>query len=181
MKNISVDEAEWENLNDELMVLVSEEKYDQAIFVGEKLLAVAEKNSDSIPASLNNLAMCYDIIGDYAKAEPLYMRALTILEKLKNDHPDIVIYARNFAESYKAQGKYEQAVRHNMRALTILEKKKKDTRPVLKELAQLYYKQGYYEKAELFKMRFFEIEKRIKAKHKKEMLEFIEKLEQQDS
>ncbi len=39
--------------------------------------------------SLNNLAVLYRAMGDYAKAEPLYRRALAIREKaLGKEHPD---------------------------------------------------------------------------------------------
>ena len=39
-------------------------------------------------ASLNNLAALYYAMGDYAKAEPLYRRALAIYEKaLGPEHP----------------------------------------------------------------------------------------------
>ena len=39
-------------------------------------------------ASLNNLAELYDAQGKYAEAEPLYKRALVIVEKaLEPDHP----------------------------------------------------------------------------------------------
>ena len=40
--------------------------------------------------SLSNLAILYNQRGDYAKAQPLYERALAIWEKTQGpDHPDV--------------------------------------------------------------------------------------------
>ena len=51
--------------------------------------------------SLNNLAGLYDSLGDYAKAEPLYKRALAIWEKaLGPDHPDVATSLNNLAALY---------------------------------------------------------------------------------
>ena len=48
--------------------------------------------------SLNNLAMLYDHMGDYAKAEPLYKEALEIRQKvLGPDHPDTARSLNNLA------------------------------------------------------------------------------------
>jgi tetratricopeptide (TPR) repeat protein len=51
-----------------------------------------------VALSLNNLASLYDSQGQYAKAEPLYNRALTIREKaLGLEHPDVATCLENYA------------------------------------------------------------------------------------
>ena len=53
--------------------------------------------------SLNNLAQLYDTQGDYAKAEPLYKRSLSILEKaLGPEHPYVAKSLNNLAALYRA-------------------------------------------------------------------------------
>jgi len=45
-----------------------------------------------VATSLNNLALLYKKLGDYAKAEPLYKRTLAIQGKaLGPDHPSVAI------------------------------------------------------------------------------------------
>jgi tetratricopeptide (TPR) repeat protein len=49
--------------------------------------------------SLNNLADLYGAQGRYARAEPLYQRALAIREKaLGPDHPDVATSLSNLAQ-----------------------------------------------------------------------------------
>ena len=67
--------------------------------------------------------MLYEAQGDYAKAEPLYQRALAIREKaLGPDHPDIATSLNNLAELYMRQGDYAKAEPLYQRALAIREK-----------------------------------------------------------
>jgi len=61
--------------------------------------------------------------GQYALAEPLYKRSLTIWEKaLGPDHPDVAASLNNLASLYKSQGQYAQAEPLYKRSLAILEK-----------------------------------------------------------
>ena len=49
-------------------------------------------------------------MGDYAKAEPLYQRALKIREKaLGPDHPDTATALNNLAELYQFHGRLRQS------------------------------------------------------------------------
>ena len=62
-------------------------------------------------------------MGDYAKAEPLYQRALKIDEKaLGPDHPDTAQTLNNLAELYRSMGDYAKAEPLYQRALKIKEK-----------------------------------------------------------
>ena len=60
--------------------------------------------------SLNNLAVLYDAQGQYAKAEPLYQRALAIAEKaLGPEHPNVATFRTNYAASRRAAGRGAEA------------------------------------------------------------------------
>ena len=63
-----------------------------------------------VARSLNGLATLYADQGQYAKADPLYQRALTILEKaLGAEHSDVVHRLNNLALLYETQGQYAKA------------------------------------------------------------------------
>lgn len=60
----------------------------------------------------------YDDQEQYAKAEPLYHRALAVrMETLGPDHPDVATSLNNLAYSYSEQGKYAKAEPMFQRAL----------------------------------------------------------------
>src|SRR5262249_19171532 len=65
----------------------------------------------------------YRVKGDYAKAEPLYLRALAIREKIQgSEHPDAARTINNLAALYMGMGNISQAVTFEARALGILER-----------------------------------------------------------
>ena len=92
----------------------------------ERLLAIQqEKNPNSIDLAYvqHDLAWLYHDMGEYAKAEPLYQRSLTIREKaLGKDHPLVAATLNNLAGLYRAQGEYAKAEPLYQRSLTIKEK-----------------------------------------------------------
>jgi tetratricopeptide (TPR) repeat protein len=76
-----------------------------------------------VATSLNNLAALYDSQGAYARAEPLYQRALAISEKvLGPEHPQVATSLNNLAALYDSQGAYARAEPLYQRALAIREK-----------------------------------------------------------
>jgi tetratricopeptide (TPR) repeat protein len=76
-----------------------------------------------VATSLNNLAALYHNQGQYAKAEPLYQRALAIREKaLGAEHPKVATSLNNLAALYHNQGQYAKAEPLYQRALAIYEK-----------------------------------------------------------
>ena len=115
-----------------------------------------KRSARSIPiphGSLNNLAVLYDSMGDYAKAEPLYRRALAIHEKaLGPEHPDTATSLNNLAGLYNSMGDYAKAEPLYRRALAIREKALGPEHPAtatsLNNLAGLYRAMGDYAKAE---------------------------------
>ncbi len=73
--------------------------------------------------ALNNLANLYRLKGDYAKAKPLFQRALGIREKtLGREHPDVARSLNNLAVLYRTTGDYAEAEPLFQRALAIQEK-----------------------------------------------------------
>ncbi len=58
-------------------------KYSEAIPLAEAMLANLEKGAPTkdLAGAMNNLAQLYGDVGRDAEAEPLYMRALAIMEK----------------------------------------------------------------------------------------------------
>ena len=71
---------------------------------------------------LNQMAFYLGDVALYAKAEPLYQRALAIREQaLGPNHPDTASSLNNLANLYWRQGKYEEAEPLYQRALAIRE------------------------------------------------------------
>ncbi len=61
-------------------------------------------------ASLNNLAELYHNQGRYAKAEPVFERALAIVDKaLGPDHPNVATSLENYATLLRKTGRTTEA------------------------------------------------------------------------
>ena len=115
---------EWEILNQEVISLYEQGRYDRAVVVAKKALEVAEKNvgpnHPDVATSLNNLAELYRTQGQYAQAEPLYKRALAINEKaLGPNHPDVAWILENMAPLYRATDRQREAEKLEERAAAI--------------------------------------------------------------
>jgi CHAT domain-containing protein/tetratricopeptide (TPR) repeat protein len=148
---------EAERLNREAAELYKAGKYDAAIPMALRSLAIREKalgpNHPAVAASLNNLALLYNSRGEYGRAEPLYQRALAISEKaLGPDHPDVAQSLNNLAALYNSRGEYARAEPLYRRALAINEKALGPDHPEvatsLNNLAVLYDARGEYGRAE---------------------------------
>ena len=142
---------EWNILNQEVVELYQQGKYDRAVLVAEKALEVANANlgpaHPEVSTSLNNLAALYKSQGNYTMAEPLHQRALAIWEKaLGLDHPDVATSLNNLALFYDTQGNYAKAEPLYQHSLAIREKALGPDHPdvagSLNNLAALYYTQG---------------------------------------
>ncbi|HEX8873039.1 MAG TPA: tetratricopeptide repeat protein, partial [Nitrosospira sp.] len=65
----------------------------------------------------NNLAALYEAQGQYAEAESLFTRSLTILEKtLSPNHPKVIANLNNLAELYRKSGREIEAAALKRRA-----------------------------------------------------------------
>ena len=76
-----------------------------------------------LATSLSNAADSLQSLGRYDEAEPLYLRALAILEvELVPDDPGIAVVLSNLGEFYRTLGRYGEAEPLHLRALAIREK-----------------------------------------------------------
>ena len=101
-------------LNEKVAQFYSQGRYQEAIPVARRLLAINEKalgpDHPNVATSLNDLAVLYDSLGDYARAEPLFKRSLAIYEKaLGPDHPDVATNLNNLGMLYDSLGDYPRA------------------------------------------------------------------------
>jgi CHAT domain-containing protein len=86
------------------------------------LLPKPQEHRDTA-TSLNNLATLYEVMGEYAKAEPLYLQSLRIWQKvLGPEHADIAASLNNLAALYEDMGEYAKAELLYRQSLRILQK-----------------------------------------------------------
>ena len=107
----SGDLAEAKELNRRAFELHGAGRYEEAIPLAERALAIREKvlglEHPDVAQSLGNLAEIYRAKGDYRRAERLHQRALAINEKaLGAEHPSVAISLNNLALVYDAQSDY---------------------------------------------------------------------------
>ena len=121
-----------------------------------------------VATGLNNLAGLYITLGQYAKAEPLYDRALAIREKaLGPEHPDLAKSLNNLAGLYRVQDQYGEAdpLRSGAGDLGNLPGPGTSHRGAwLNNLGRLYEAQGQYAKAESLYERALAIKERSWAR-----------------
>jgi CHAT domain-containing protein/Tfp pilus assembly protein PilF len=130
-------------------------KYSEAIPLAEAMLANLEKDAPTknLAGAMNNLAQLYGDVGRDAEAEPLYMRALAIMEKTVGvDSVDIAPELNNLAALYQRQLRYAEAEPLFKRALALSEKQLPANHPdigrALNNLATCYEKQDRHAEAE---------------------------------
>jgi CHAT domain-containing protein/Tfp pilus assembly protein PilF len=100
-------------------------KYSEAIPLAEAMLAKLEKGPPTrdLAGAMNNLAQLYGDVGRDAEAEPLYMRALAIMEKTVGvDSVEMAPELNNLAALYQRQLRYAEAEPLFKRALALSEK-----------------------------------------------------------
>jgi CHAT domain-containing protein/tetratricopeptide (TPR) repeat protein len=150
---------EARKLNEEIVRLYRNGKYDEAIPLAKQALEIAEKALGpkylDTAISLGNLALLYTTKGDYAKAEPLYLRAVWVIEKLLGpEHPDTATALSDLAGLYRTKGDYAKAEPLYERALEVLEKalglEHPRTALLLSNLAGFYYAKSDFSKAIAF-------------------------------
>ena len=166
---------ETKRLNQQFGQLYNQGRYQEAIPIAKRALAIHEKafgpEHPAVAQSLNNLALLYSSLSDYAKAEPLYKRALAINEKtLGPEHPAAAQSLNNLAVLYTSIGDYAKAESLYKRALTICEKalgpEYSYVAQILTSLAEQYRDLGDYAKAEPLNKRALAIfEKALGPEH----------------
>jgi len=166
---------EAKRLNREVNQLYGAGRYDEALPLAERALALREKalgaEHAAVAQSLNNVAMLYEAKGDYARAEPLYQRTLALREKLLGaEHQEVATSLNNLAGLHYLKGDYTRAEPLYQRALAIREKLLGAEHPgiaaPLNNLALLYHVKGDYARAEpLYKRALAIREKALGAEH----------------
>ncbi|MDR4469259.1 MAG: CHAT domain-containing protein [Nitrospira sp.] len=136
--------------------LQDEGHYDEAISVMQKVLAKEEQKGPEhvgTAKALTRLAQLYYLTGAYAQAEPLYQRAVAIVEKVQGpDHPTTATVLNDLGMLYQEMGAYDRAKPLYQRALVIREQQQgfehRDTAISVNSLGQLYQATGAYAQAE---------------------------------
>jgi CHAT domain-containing protein/Tfp pilus assembly protein PilF len=150
-------------------------KYDEALQLTARVREIREKvlGSDhkDVAQALNNLAILYDLKGDYEMAELFYQRSLAIREKvLGPEHADVAGSLNNLGFLYSLRGDYVRAEPLYLRAVAIGEKVLGPEHPYvigyLNNLAILYKARGDYPKAQPLYLRALAIrEKALGPEH----------------
>jgi CHAT domain-containing protein len=130
-------------------------KYSEAIPLAEAMLANLEKGPPTrdLAGAMNNLAQLYGDVGRDAEAEPLFKRALAIMEKAVGlDSVDIAPELNNLAALYQRQQRYAEAEPLFKRALALSEKQLPAGHPdigrALNNLATNYERQDLHADSE---------------------------------
>jgi CHAT domain-containing protein/Tfp pilus assembly protein PilF len=150
-------------------------KLQEAAKIQEKLVEKVKQlfgpDHTHTAAQMNNLAALYQATGQYAKAEPLFLRSMAIWEaKLGKEHADVATALNNLAGLYQHLGQYAKAEPLYRRCLAIREAKLGKGHPevatALNNLAMVYQHMGQYPKAEPLYQRSLEIyESRLGKEH----------------
>ncbi len=144
-------------LNRQVVQLYGQGKYAEAIALGQKTLALAERTLGAgHPGALKsatNLASLYQAQGYYREAEPLFRRALEGFERAGGPQsPDALAAAVRLASAYESLGHYADAEPLLKRAVAGFEetlgKDDPQTLVSLSNLASLYFQQSRFGEAE---------------------------------
>ncbi|MBR0955124.1 CHAT domain-containing protein [Bradyrhizobium canariense] len=135
--------------------LMSAGRYSEALPLAQGMVASLEKSDTGreLAAALNNLGQVHAGQGHDDLAEPLYKRAIMLMEKsLGLETPLIGAELTNLAALYQRQSRYAEAEPLFKRALAVREKglsrEHPDVGQSLNNLATLYVKQQHYADAE---------------------------------
>ena len=159
-----------EDLNQEVVELYNEGKFNEAILVAEQALTLAKSvhsgDHADVASSLNNLAALYRTQGLYPEAEPLYQQALEMKQRLfPGDHAAVATSLNNLGLLYQFQGRYSEAEPLYNKALKMWQWMFKGDHPdvatSLNNLAGLYDSQGRYSEAEPLYQQALEMTKRL--------------------
>ncbi len=130
--------------------------FKEAARIGERALRMAESaygaDSPKVAENLDALAVTYDALEDYKKAQPYIERALGIFERTSGrESKDLIKPLNTLGMNYSGQEKYAEAEDTFNRALAIAQKvlPKDDTllATVYNNLGQLHSEQGQYKEA----------------------------------
>ena len=119
----SVSDEEWWKYIHAGMKAYQQGRYTDAETSWLAALEEAKQFGDEdvrLATSLNNLALLYNTQGQYGQAEPLYLRALAILEKaLGPEHPNVASGLENYADLLRKTDRNAEADELEERARAI--------------------------------------------------------------
>ena len=126
----------------------------------------AAPDNESLSTNLSYLALLYESQGRYEAAEPLYVQALELSQRLLGQaHPAVASSLNNLAGLYESQGRYEAAEPLYVQALELSQRLLGQAHPAvatsLNNLAELYRSQGRYEAAEPLYVQALELSQRL--------------------
>ncbi len=161
---------EAERLYQQVEELYNQGKYNEAIPLAERMLAIYKKvwgdEHSSVAYSLTYLALLYENQGRYSEAEPLFLQALEMDKRLLGDeHQYVATSLHNLAYLYRSQGRYKEAEPLFLQALEMRKRLLGDEHPdvaqSLNNLAYLYETQERYTEAEALYRQALEMTKRL--------------------
>ncbi|HWB14052.1 MAG TPA: tetratricopeptide repeat protein [Pirellulales bacterium] len=135
-------------------------EYELALEIAERVFGSQAEDTAIV---LNNLAFAYNDLGQYAKAEPLYLRSINIRDNGPNAETsfNLAVTLDNLAVMYLSRGRYAEAEPLFERSLKIREASRgPDDLAVayaLNRLARLYGDLGRYAEAEPLYQRSLQI------------------------
>uniref|UniRef100_UPI004056CD09 tetratricopeptide repeat protein n=1 Tax=Candidatus Electronema sp. TaxID=2698783 RepID=UPI004056CD09 len=140
-------------------------EYKQAQEWLERLLELREKegkNDAGLGDALHELALLHKDLGQYAAAEPLYLRAVAVKEQaLGKEHPEVAVVLSDLAGLYRRDRKYVKAEPLYRCALAVKEQALGKNHPsvaeTLNDLGVLCSEQERLAEAESLYLRAFEI------------------------
>ncbi|MBI0400296.1 CHAT domain-containing tetratricopeptide repeat protein [Cyclobacterium marinum] len=147
---------DWESLNQKVLGLYGQGRYEEAIVYAEKAVLVVKKelgeNHPDYATSLNNLAMLYVRIRRYVEAERLMFMATGIRKtQFGENHPSYASSLSNLAGLFKRMGRYAKAEPLYIQVLEIRKTQLGENHPdyatSLSNLAVMYESVGQYANA----------------------------------
>ncbi|HMG74238.1 MAG TPA: CHAT domain-containing tetratricopeptide repeat protein [Pyrinomonadaceae bacterium] len=167
--------AEANRLTDQVNQLERAGRYEEAIPLAERILALVEEvmgpNAVEVASALNKLVDLHRGKRDYAGAAQLILRSLAIYEKaLGPEHYNVGTTLNNLALVYVDLGDYKRAEPLYQRSLTIFEKafgpEHLNVAKALRNLADFYRNQGKYQSAQpLYERSLAIAEKQLGPEH----------------
>lgn len=154
----------------DLALLFSQGSYDRALAIALQLRDLTSQifgdRSTEFARSLNDLAVAYQMIGQFQQAESAYQQALNIrVELLGDEDPAVATTLNNMGELYRTMGDYIAAEPLYLRALEIDRKRLGEDDPEyatdLNNLGILYQSMGRFALAEARLSQALEIRRTI--------------------
>ena len=148
----------------------------------EKLVDLGKDTLDRLDLNrIEQLGKLYNEVGEYAKALPLYEKALTTHQNiLGEEHPSTATSYNNLAALYESMGEYAKALPLHEKALKIcqdiLGEEHPSTAKSYNNLAVFYYRQNEFTKAYTAMQRAVDIRKKVLPQNHPELKSSIDGL-----